>query len=172
MMEAPHDDYKRIDYWLPLREAAVRFLTGGSTPQQFSAAISAVTDSKKISNYSAAANGLLKWMKRKNIEASPTPARIWTSSGLEVVVAPEVIVSWPNTPAYVLKLYFNAGPLSKFAANPLLRLIELTYGSMGTAAVLDAQRSKLHFGPTNRPNDLDVLLRTEASSFMSIWNAI
>jgi len=57
-------------------------------------------------------------------------------------------------------------------ANPLLRLIELTHGSIGMAAVLDVRKSKLHVGPTTRPADLDILLRTEAASYVAIWNAI
>jgi hypothetical protein len=72
----------------------------------------------------------------------------------------------------VLKLFFSTEPLSKFVVNPMLRVIEQTHGRLGIAAVLDVQRGKLHVGPTAKPNDLDILLASEAASFVEIWNRL
>jgi hypothetical protein len=54
----------------------------------------------------------------------------------------------------------------------MLRVIEQTHGRLGIAAVLDVQRGKLHVGPTAKPNDLDILLASEAASFVEIWNRL
>jgi hypothetical protein len=172
MMEAPHDDFKLMDYWLVLRDASVGRITGTFNTREFTVAISAVTDPKKISNYLAAGRGLEKWIGRKDIDASPVKAKSWEASGLEVSVTPELRLSWSADSYFVTKLYFNAEPLSKYQASPLLRLIECTHGQIGTAAVLDVQRGKLHTGPTSRPADLDLLLRTEAASFVAIWDSL
>ncbi len=172
MMEVRHEDFKRVDYWLLLRDASVSLLTGDHTAQDFGKTIANVTDPKKTANYGAAATGLQAWMGRKPITATPVLGRVWRSSGLEVSVTPEVAISWPGSSTYVLKLYFSADTLSKNLANPMLRLIEHTHGDLGTAALLEAQRSKLHTGPTARPGDLDILLKTEAASFLAIWNSI
>jgi hypothetical protein len=172
VMEASPGDFPRIDYWLALREAAVGRLLGNLTPRAFNVKIAAVTDAKKTVNYRAAAEGLQKWIGRKSITASLAPSKKWRSSGLEVAVTPELVLSWPKTPPIVMKLYFSSDPLSKYQASPLLRLIEHTHRTLGTSAVLDVQRSKLHLGPTTRPKDLDLLLSTEATSFVSIWNSL
>jgi hypothetical protein len=172
IMEAPHEDFRQMDYWLILREASIGRLTGTLTSRTFNAAISGVTDSKKVSNYQSAAKGLETWIGRKKIRASPIPAKTWKAAGLEVSVTPELIVSWGSAKQFVLKLYFSADSLSKFQANPLLRLIESTHSSLGTAAVLDVQQSKLHTGPTSKTADLDLLLRTEAASFVAIWHSL
>jgi hypothetical protein len=172
VMEAPADDFKRIDYWLVLREAAIGRLTSALTSRDFNARISAVTDAKKIANYQEAGKGLQKWIGRKSITATPAPTRNWRSSGLEVAVTPELVLSWPKSKNFVVKLYFSSDPLSKYQASPLLRLIEHTHGSLGTSAVLDTQRAKLHIGPTARPKDIDLLLQTEAASYVAMWNSL
>jgi hypothetical protein len=172
MMEAPHDEFKRIDYWLTLRDASIDRLTGATNARQYNTRISNVADPKKTANYRAAATGIQKWIGRKSITAESLPSKQWKSSGLEVSVTPELLLSWGDGPNYVVKLYFSADGLSKYQANPLLRLIECTHGSLGIAAVLDAQQAKLHTGPTARSSDLDLLLRTEAASYVSIWNSL
>lgn len=172
MMMTPRDEYKRIDYWLQLRESVVRLLTGEYTSREFNAAIDKVSDGKKVDNYRAAAIGVQKWIGRKTVKAKSAQSRLWTSSGLQVAVTPELILSLGNSPDYVVKLYFSAEPISKYLANPMLRLLEVTHGDSGEAALLDAQRGKLYTGPTSRPQDLDVLLTTEAASFVSIWNQV
>lgn len=171
IMLASHEEYRRLDYWLTIREASVALLTGTINARQFDAKVASVHDSKKIANYRTAAAGLKQWIGRKSMNATPLQAQTWASSGLEVSVTPEVAVSWPGSSTFVLKLYFGA-PLSKYSANPLLRLIELSHGSRGVAAVLDVHRSRLHAGPTARPADLDILLKTESASYVAIWNSI
>jgi hypothetical protein len=172
MMESPHEDYAAIDYWIGLREATIRFLTGSMTKDAYKKSIAKVSDSKKVTNYSSAAEGIQKWLGRKDLTASTINSANWKESGLKVSVTPEIKLSWKDSPTYIVKLYFSADPISKYIANPMLRLLEHTHGPLGIAAILDAQRGKLHFGPTVRPNDLDILLKTEAAGFVSIWNSI
>ena len=172
MMLSPRDDYVRMDYWLPLREASVALLTGKTSAREFQAAVSATSDPKKLSNYSAAASGLQKWLGRKQVRARSVPSQVWAFAGLEVVVAPELVLTWPAAGKCVVKLYFSAEPLSKYKANPMLRLLEQTHGNHGVAAILDTQQCKLFRGPTLRPQDLDILLETEAASFVRIWSQL
>ena len=128
MVMTPAEDYKRVDYWKTLREESIRFLTGSSNSREFSTAIEGVTDEKKVSNYKASAAGLRRWLGRKRVTAQAVQSVIWSHAGLEVVVAPELILSWPGGGPYVVKLYFSADPLSKYLANPMLRLLEQTHG--------------------------------------------
>lgn len=172
MMEASHEDYPRIDYWKPLRDSTIQYLTGAIQKEEYSKRIAATSDSKKIANYRAAAMGINKWMGRRQVEASVLSSRVWSSSQLEVSVTPELKISWEGSPTYVMKLYFSADPISKYLANPMLRLLECTHGRLGTVAILDAQRGRIHVGPTARPDDLDILLRTEAAAFVSVWMAV
>ena len=161
-----------MDYWLGLRDASVALLTNRTSPREFQATIRATSDPKKLSNYSAAADGLQKWLGRKKLTARSVSSQIWSFAELEVAVAPDLVLSWPGAQAFVVKLYFSAEPLSKYKANPMLRLLEQTHGSHGTAAILDAQQCRFFNGPTLRPLDLDILLETEAASFVQIWNRV
>ena len=172
MMEAPHDDHVQMDYWLPLRAMVVDFISSSQTPASLDKKVGLVSDKKKITNYGAAADGIKAWRGRKVITASTIASQVWTSGGLSISVTPELLISWPGSGPYVTKFYFSAEPLSKYMASPMLRLLETTHGNLGTAAVLDAQRGKLHTGPTARPADLDILLKTEASSFVAIWTSL
>ncbi|GEM_PF-3328734 len=172
VMEAPRSTYNRVDYWLILREASVGLLTGKYSARQFNTAIGNVSDPKKLANYNSASSGLQKWIGRKSLKARPISSATWSAAGLEVAVTPEVLLWWAGSPKYVVKLYFSAEDLSKYQANPMLRLLELTHGRFGTAAILDTQHGKFFTGPTARSSDLDILLVTEAASFVQIWSKV
>lgn len=172
MMLAPQEDFKRIDYWRAIRDASVERMSGAMSLTVYAAAAASTTDSKKLENYEGVAAGIEAWIGTKKLKCERLSSVTWTQSGLNVAVTPELLVSWGSSGPYVVKLYFSKDPLSKYIANPMLRLLEQTHGTYGVAAVLEAQRSKLHVGPTARPNDLDILLGTEAASFVRIWNAV
>ena len=95
--------------------------------------------------------------------------KIWHGPGLDVSVNPELRVSINGQPEILLKFYFKAEPLSKRAADPMLRLIEQTYGKQTPAAILDVRRGKLYRGPTPKPADLDLLLSAEATAFSTVY---
>jgi hypothetical protein len=172
MMEVPREDYRRVDYWAGIRDASVRLLLGSYNQKQFETEVGRTSDAKKVAHYQKAATGLQGWIGKKAIQAKPARSVAWVESGLEVSVTPELLVSWGDSSTYVLKLFFSTEPLSKFVVNPMLRIIEQTHGRLGVAAVLDIQRGKLHTGPTARPTDLDILLASEAASFVEIWNRL
>jgi hypothetical protein len=172
MMLAPQEDFKRIDYWKVIRDASVERISGAMSGKAYAAAAASTPDSKKVQNYEGVAAGIEAWIGTKKLQCAPLCSVTWTQSGLSVAVTPELLVSWGSSGPYVVKLYFSKDPLSKYTANPMLRLLEQTHGTHGVAAVLEAQRSRLHVGPTARPNDLDILLGTEAASFVRIWNSV
>jgi hypothetical protein len=96
---------------------------------------------------------------------------VWTSGDLRVTVNPEIALTFNGQGPFMTKLHFSAGQVSKHLLTPLLRLIELTY-PRSLAAILDVQEAKLHTGPTVRPDDLDMLLASEASAFVQIWREL
>lgn len=172
MMTAPHDDHVQMDYWHSLRTIAVDFVIHGRSASHLDRRLGAVADQRKTDNYAAVADGLKRWRGRKSISAEKITSNTWTHGGLSISVTPELLVSWPGQGPFVTKLYFSSEPLSKYKTAPMLRLLELTHGNLGTAAVLDTRRGKLHTGPTSRPADLDILLETEAASFVQVWNRL
>ncbi len=171
MMLAPPAKYAATDYWLPLRKAVEASFAAGGSKAQLDAAIAAITDSKKIQNYTACATALKKWFGNKSITASSCAAKTWKSGSLEVKVTPELIATINGT-TYVLKLWFKAEPLSKLAANPMLRLIELTHGTLGSPALLDIRRGKLITGAVPKPADMDLVLASEALAYADLWTKV
>lgn len=101
-MEMRHDDFKRVDCWLTIREVAVHLFYGTHTDLEFGEKISRITDPKKIANCEAAAAGLRGWMRRNVFTATPVQGRVWLSSGLEVSVTPELAISWAGSSTYVV----------------------------------------------------------------------
>src|SRR4051794_37616637 len=102
-----------MDYWLPFRSMAIDFLSGACTSASLDRDVARITDKKKTTNYAAAASGLKKWKGRKQLTCRKVAGKPWTSGGLIISVTPELIISWQGSPAYVVKLYFSADPLSK-----------------------------------------------------------
>jgi hypothetical protein len=172
MMEAPRDDYRKVDYWLSMRTSAVAYLCDTSSKSTLDSCLAAIADPKKSANYRDSVDGLKKWVGRKMIVATEISSAVWISGELRVSVTPEIALSWQGSPTYVVKLYFGSEPLSKYYVGPMLRLLESTHGNQGVAAVLDVRRHKLHQGPTSNWEDLDILLKTEAAGFVAMWNSI
>jgi hypothetical protein len=159
-----------FDHWLMFRRAAIDSLVAGGDKAVIRACVSAAGGTRAAQTYSECGNSLIRWIGRKSITAAALPTgRIWSGPGLDVSVNPELRISIDTRPEMHLKLYFKAEPLSKRAADPMLRLIEQKYGRRTPAAILDVRRRRLHSGPVGNSTDLDLLLQAEARSFATIW---
>lgn len=159
-----------FDHWLTFRRAAVESLVAGGDKAVLRACVAAAGGTRAAQTYSECGASLIRWIGRKSITASALrTGRIWSGPGLDVSVNPELRISIDARLEMHLKLYFKAEPLSKRAADPMLRLIEQKYARRMPAAILDVRRRRLHSGPVANSTDLDLLLQAEARSFATIW---
>lgn len=161
-----------FDHWLLFRRAAVDALVAGGDKAIVRQCMTSAAGNRRAATYDACGRALVSWIGRKTISASAVAqGRVWSGPGIDVSVNPEVRVSINSGPELHLKLYFKADTLSKRAADPMLRLIELAYPK-STPAILDVRRRRLHTGPVQSPADLDLLLSAEAGSFATIWSGL
>jgi hypothetical protein len=86
-MAAPHNDYKRIDYWLQLRMAIVSYCLDGDRAI-LDKCIDNIRDPKKVENYKANVDGIKRWSGRKALKGREIKSKLWVSNELEVSVTP------------------------------------------------------------------------------------
>lgn len=158
-----------FDHWLLFRRAAVEALVAGGDKAIIRQCVKSAAGTRRAATYEACGRELVGWIGRKAISASALPqGRVWSGRGIDVSVNPELRLSINHGNELHLKLYFKADTLSKRAADPMLRLMELEYPE-ARPAILDVRRRRLHTGPLQAPTDLDLLLNAEAGSFAAIW---
>lgn len=166
-------DGEGFDHWLLFRRAAVDALVAGGDKDVIRNCVAATAGKRTGPTYADCGDALIRWIGRKSIVARPhSGGKIWSGPGLNVSVNPELKLSIDGGSEMNLKLYFKADKLSKRAADPMLRLIELEYGRRTPAAILDVRRRRLHTGPVPSPADLDLLLHAEATGFSTIWSGL
>ncbi len=158
------------DYYRRMREGVVDMHRSGRGPEALWQIVEAAP-SRKRSSFEACAQGYETWMRRKGFIWSrrPTPL-LWTHGGLSVVVNPELLMHIDGEPHRV-KLYFKTPPIKQAGANLVLHLFEAVSPTDAHIAVLDVRRSKL-FQKTRASRDYETVLRSEALSFVSMWQAV
>lgn len=168
--DAPNEDFKLQDYYLALRLGIGKCLEADGDRRALDDVLSHVHDGKKVANYVACVDGLKRWIGRKTIEWMGCPRRPWSSGDLVVSVNPEAGLRIGGV-AHVIKLHLKAPVLSQRAADPMLRLLEITHGRQGQVGILDVRRSRL-IVPTKSLAGLDPLLAGEAASFVTMWEQV
>jgi hypothetical protein len=161
-----------FDFWQAMRQAAVTALVAGGDKKVVRAAVTASAGTPKERSYSSCGAELISWIGRKQITARPVGRRAsWAGDGLDISVNPELVLTVNGDAERTTKLYCKADRLSKRAADPMLRLIELEFPNR-PAAILGVQGKRLFTGPAPKPADLDLLLRAELAAFARIWAGI
>lgn len=162
---------QREDFYRPVREAIKGLHRSGRDRSQLRALVADV-DERRREHFDACVDGYAKWIGRKRIMWFRTPERvIWQAGELAVSIFPELGLSVNGT-RYYIKLHATSAPISQRKANILLQLVAKAVPDDAIKpAVLDVRRSRL-FTSTAVSADLDIVLRSEALSFVAMWREI
>ena len=162
------------DYWKGLRdELRERHESGRIDRQSLQAFARRNADPKKINRYTAAVDGYLKFLGRKDVRWFAPPKGIWKPSRLGVNINPELGLNIGGS-EFIIKLYFKGEKLTKQRIDLVTYLLRNRLQAArdeACFAVLDVANGKLH---THQENGVDLmpLLMGEAASFVAIWESL
>jgi hypothetical protein len=167
------DTYAAGDHYIhlraPLREA---FLAGGD-PRPLLDVLPTLRDPKKIRSHQAVVDGLIRFFDSTDFQALQVQKQDWVHGGLTVSVNPTARIrigeGW-----HVVYVHLKADELDTRIAAPVLELIGLTHGYLGTPMIVEARTGKVH-----RPSrsartrrGLKALLEGEAEAFVRMWHGV
>lgn len=119
-------------------------------------------------HYAHLTDGLMRWTARKNLTPSHREPAIWRHPSADVRV--RIAAQLKDGPSNrELALYLKEAPLTKDAADAMLRILELTNPSV-EHGVLDVRRAKLHRPRRNRSQHFDTWLTGEVGMFAAMWS--
>jgi len=144
-VKARPDYDPRFDFYKPIREQITEVHRTGQGSATLRVFLQTLTDRKKATNYPELVEGYLKWLGRKAVGWSEPPRRLYPSSGIEVIVNPELCVSFGRE-THVIKLYFKDEPLDRFRVEVILSLMEHVLrphcAEGAVMSVMDVRRAK------------------------------
>ncbi|WP_043652408.1 hypothetical protein [Cellulosimicrobium cellulans] len=152
-----------FDCWLPIKQAATkdRNTTRDGTP--FTAAASQVrADLRGAASSFADAwidTAVPRWAASTAVPIAPAVAEV---GPLEVRVRPQFAEQRSDGLVEVGLVYCNKAPLSDFARNGTLRIIERAYPD-AIAVLVDLPRAKLHSSEGKKLERFDSILNAEAA---------
>lgn len=168
-------DYEpAFDFYKPIRERMIEIHKNGLERGNLSIFLQTLTDKKKASNYPELVDGYLKWLGRKQVEWVNPSRKNYRSSGVEVIVNPELGLAFKGQ-AHLIKLYFKDEPLSKFRIDVILSLMEHVLRphchNGATMSVMDVRRGKL-FSWKESLKSLIPLVDAELAYIANLWPRI
>ena len=124
-------DYEpAFDFYKPLRESIIEAHKNGISKQQFRIEAAAKAHPQKFTNYASAISGYCKWWGNKKLTWIEPKRSIYTASGIDIIVNPELGLEW-NGEQYFIKLYLKDDHLAKNRAEIILGLLEQTLRKEG-----------------------------------------
>ena len=164
----PYDP--RFDFYKPLREQIERIHEQGLGKERLKDVLGNLSDRKKVNIYPDLVGAYNKWWGKKELPWSPPPRGIFSDSGIDIVVNPELGLTIAGVP-HIIKLHFKAEPLSRSRADIVTHLMELTLRPKAADAVLallDVRSGRLvAAGEPNRR--VNACLHAELAYIASIW---
>jgi hypothetical protein len=165
-------DYEpRFDFYKQIREEIIQTHRANRKSDSLRLFPSRVTDRKKSASYQKIVDGYLKWLGKKETVWSDPPKRLYRSGGVEVIVNPELSLSFRGE-SYLTKLYFKDDPLDRFRVEVILSLMEHTLKGHSppnvVMSVMDARRGKLFIWRANSKSRM-ALVDAEIAYIASIW---
>lgn len=158
------------DYYKSLRDAIIEFHSLGTQIGNLAAGAA----KHKVENYKAVAAGHKKWVGKKNLTWFDPPTGIWSSSGLDVSVNPELGLMIKGVP-HLIKLYFKADKLAKNRIDLITHMMSVTLAQQCpdhcVMGVLDLRNAKL-ITPTVAISHIDAMLQAEAAYWSALWPAV
>lgn len=163
-----------FDFWKPLRDGIRDFhKAGGMNKSDLDQIMFGTSDPKKLRRYPEAIRAYKKFLGRKQITWFIPPTDIWSHSGLNVRVNPELGLEIDGQ-RHIIKLYFKEEAPTKNRLQVILELMRLSLGSglnnTNIFSVLDVSNTRLTSSVSTAT--VGPLLKGEAASFVQIWEAI
>ncbi len=170
-VKARPDYDPRFDFYKPIRERITEVHRDSEESSNLRTFLQTLTDRKKTANYPQLVDGYLKWLGRKVVDWSEPPRRPYRSSGIEVIVNPELCLSFGGE-IHVIKLYFKDEPLDRFRVEVILSLMEDALrphcAKHATMSVLDVRRAKLFSWRASSRSRM-ALVDAELAYVASLW---
>lgn len=167
-------DELSTDFYRSIRESILEMHRRGTCEAILDATIAIQTDEKKRRIYPHVVAGYRKFLASGDKRWFEPPHGSIKLGDLEINLNPEVGFLIDRKP-HLIKLYFRQEPLSAKRAQMTLALLKTGLGkaySKHVFAMLDVQRGKLHLSEAEPNPRLVVLLRGEAASFSTIYEAL
>jgi len=162
------------DFYKKLRDRIVVMHEKGESPEVLDEVLEDHLNDLQLRNFPKVIQTYKRFLSRKKIQWFSPPTSDWRYRNLEVSVNPELGLVIKGVP-YVIKLHFKNEPIAseKVAASIHLMEEELKQqcDSKTQFAILDMQNAKLLL-KGKRSIDFSLLLSTEASSFITMWNKL
>jgi hypothetical protein len=160
-----------FDFYKQVREGIATTHRQGRPRSEIETQIGTIRDGKKIDHYDAVVTGYRKWWGRKAFEWIDPAQEVFSRSGIEISVNPELGLRFGNQ-TQLIKLYFKAKPLSKTKVSVTLHLMEKCLrhrlAEDVRLSVLDTRHSKLFTGTGPIPS-LDAALIGEVGYIAALW---
>ncbi|AMU76634.1 hypothetical protein [Mycobacteroides abscessus] len=168
MYEAEYDPSR--DFYKQIRRAIQEGIPAGDDVRRVRRAVEAANQRRR-SNYQEVADGWEAWRQGNDLVLQQQ-SRKWCEQELEVNVSPMFI--WKHGRARDLVwVYYKDEELSVDAAQAATRVLEFTFGfDLGTPAVLDIRRAKLHRARSRRARNYDRWLEGEVSAFLRMFRSL
>lgn len=161
------------DFYRQIREAIVDMHKSGKPDAVLDDFLAAQRDERRRRIYPCIVAGYRKFLASGKMKWFDPPVGVHRLGDLEIKINPEIGLIIDGTP-HLIKMYFRGEPLSAKRTSVILNLLMNSLGESNpgtTFAVLDVRNAKLHSFKTPNPR-LNVLLRGEAASFATIYNAL
>lgn len=147
------NDYSpATDFYKPLRDGIISVHQSGKSKSELDSILNGLKDVKKRSAYPEIIEGYRKWWGGKKPEWFSPPTAVYTNSGIDVSINPEIGFLYNDTP-HVIKLYLKDDDVNKSKMDLITALMEHCLRQKTSAntriGVLDVRGSKLYTLGTN-----------------------
>jgi hypothetical protein len=162
------------DFYRPIREGILTMHRRGACESMLDEVLAGQTEEKRRRIYPHVAAGYRKFLASGDRRWFAPPSGEIQLGPLAVNLNPEVGFVIGRKP-HLIKLYFRQEPLSSKRSSIVLALLSAGLGRAypeHVFATLDVQRGKLHTTDSPPNPRLEVLLRGEAASFSTIYDAL
>lgn len=160
-----------FDFYKIVREAIADTHKKGQPKSQLKTLLGTLSDPKKQVNYPAIVAGYSKWWGRKAISWFDPPSGVFSHSGVDVSVNPELGLEFGGQ-KHIIKLYFKGAALTKqrtaIATGLMEHVLRPTAPSGVIIGVMDVRSSKLFPVPPLTPH-LIAGLQAELAFVASLW---
>jgi hypothetical protein len=164
----------RFDFYKRLRENVERVHVGDLPKARLRDALDDLKDYKKARIYPELVTAYQKWWGRKELRWLSPPRGVFSDSGIDVIVNPDIGLTIGDAPHFI-KLHFKAEALTRSRVDIVTHLMELSLRpkveNEAIFAMLDVRRGKLIVaGPSNVK--VNACLRAEMAYIANIWQNV
>ena len=163
------------DFWKRLRDEIVTVEESGHPLMELDRVANDCVGEAKRNRYEQAIKGYKRFHRRRKRQWFAPPSAVWERADLLVRVNPELGLVIGSSPV-AIKLYFKKESLSKRRIESILHLMETALAGQAGAqgmdiGLLDVPKGKL-IRSGKRPDNLDLLLNSDALAFSEIWKGL